>query len=72
MGIEHCLVPFHIFLDKGHVSTQVNMHPIVLHATWLSSEVQNGSGNGGGIIIGFMPIVCYHSLQRTFLIGTPD
>jgi hypothetical protein len=55
--LEHCLAPLHIFLDEGRVSTRMNMHPIVLRALWLNSEVWNGSGNGGGIIIGFMPMV---------------
>jgi hypothetical protein len=56
--LEHCLAPLHIFLDEGRVTTRMNMHPIVLRALWLNSEVRNGSGNGGGIIIGFMPMVC--------------
>jgi hypothetical protein len=55
--VEHCLAPFQIFLDEGQVSSHVQMHPIVLRGLWLTAEVRDGSGNGGGIIIGFMPKV---------------
>ncbi|KIJ36129.1 hypothetical protein M422DRAFT_261454 [Sphaerobolus stellatus SS14] len=43
--------------DKGKVSSTTKMHPIVLRAAFLPSEIRNASGNGGGVFIGLMPIV---------------
>ncbi|KIJ30675.1 hypothetical protein M422DRAFT_267721 [Sphaerobolus stellatus SS14] len=43
--------------DKGKVSSTTKMHPIVLQAAFLPSEIRNASGNGGGVFIGLMPIV---------------
>ncbi|KAK6984149.1 hypothetical protein R3P38DRAFT_3232422 [Favolaschia claudopus] len=53
----HCWLPLHIWLDKGLVTSHVKMFPIVLRALWLPSEIRNASGNGGGVIIGFMVMV---------------
>ncbi|KAJ7215965.1 hypothetical protein GGX14DRAFT_359331, partial [Mycena pura] len=53
----HCWLPLHIWLDKGLVTKHVKMFPIVLRALWLPSEIRNASGNGGGVILGFMVIV---------------
>ncbi|KAK7029147.1 hypothetical protein R3P38DRAFT_2934234 [Favolaschia claudopus] len=53
----HCWLPLHIWLDKGLVTSHVKMFPIVLRALWLPSEIRNASGNGGGVIIGFMIMV---------------
>ncbi|KAK6980868.1 hypothetical protein R3P38DRAFT_3117326, partial [Favolaschia claudopus] len=63
----HCWLPLHIWLDKGLVTSHVKMFPIVLRALWLPSEIRNASGNGGGVIIGFMIMVedPGHSKNRT-------
>ncbi|KAK7029277.1 hypothetical protein R3P38DRAFT_3314735 [Favolaschia claudopus] len=53
----HCWLPLHIWLDKGLVTSHVKMFPIVLRALWLPSEIRNASGNGGGVIVGFMVMV---------------
>jgi hypothetical protein len=57
LGLLRCYAPFLIWLDKGMVSTRVKMYPIVLRPLWIQDSVRNASGNGGGVIIGFMPIV---------------
>lgn len=53
-----CFLPIQIWLDKGNVTQRVQMYPIVMRGLWLDASVQNGSGNGGGILIGMMPMVC--------------
>ncbi|KAK7029209.1 hypothetical protein R3P38DRAFT_3267043 [Favolaschia claudopus] len=65
--LMHCWLPLHIWLDKGLVTSHVKMFPIVLRALWLPSEIRNASGNGGGVIIGFMIMVedPGHSKNRT-------
>jgi hypothetical protein len=55
--MEHCFLPFHIWLDKGNVSRNVQQYPVVMQGAWLDSQVRNASGNGGGILIGLLPIV---------------
>ena len=55
--IPHCFLPLHLWLDKSNVSTTVKMHPIILHPGFLPSKIRNGSGNGGGVLLGYMPIV---------------
>ncbi|KIJ38584.1 hypothetical protein M422DRAFT_176350 [Sphaerobolus stellatus SS14] len=57
-GLPHCFLPLHLWLDKGKVSKTTKKHPIVLRAAFLPSETRNASGNGGGVFIGCMPIVC--------------
>jgi len=32
---------------------------MILRAAWLPRNIQNASGNGGGILLGYMPIVSY-------------
>ncbi|KAJ7899230.1 hypothetical protein B0H14DRAFT_2674128 [Mycena olivaceomarginata] len=53
----HCWLPLHLWLDKGLVTKHVKMFPIVLRALWLPSEIRNASGNGGGVLLGFMVMV---------------
>ncbi|KAF7967343.1 hypothetical protein HWV62_34677 [Athelia sp. TMB] len=53
----HAYLPLHIWLDKGLVTKRVKKHPIVLRAAWLPSKIRNASGNGGGVLVGYMPIV---------------
>ncbi|KAJ7574853.1 hypothetical protein C8J56DRAFT_1064268 [Mycena floridula] len=56
-GYTHCWLPVHIWLDKGNVTTKVKKHPMLLHALWLFSKIRNASGNGGGVLLGYVPIV---------------
>lgn len=56
-GSRHVFMPVIIWLDKGMVTKRVRMHPILMRAAFLPGQIRNGSGNGGGILIGFMPIV---------------
>ncbi|KAJ7668276.1 hypothetical protein B0H14DRAFT_2658000 [Mycena olivaceomarginata] len=53
----HCWLPLHLWLDKGLVTNHVKMFPIVLHTLWLPLEIHNASGNGGGVLLGFMVMV---------------
>ncbi|KII93190.1 hypothetical protein PLICRDRAFT_121618 [Plicaturopsis crispa FD-325 SS-3] len=53
----HCFLPLHLWLDKANITKRVKKHPIVLRAVWLPRRIRNASGNGGGILIGYMPIV---------------
>jgi hypothetical protein len=56
-SIESVLLALHIWLDKGNMTRRVQLHPIVMRMAWLDVSVRNGSGNGGGVLIGFMPMV---------------
>jgi hypothetical protein len=56
-AIESVFLPLHVWLDKGNMTRRIQLHPIVLRAAWLDSTIRNGSGNGGGCLIGFMPMV---------------
>jgi hypothetical protein len=56
-----------LWLNKGMVSRCVKMYPIVIRSLWIHSSVRNGSGNGGGVIIGFMPMVHYDSVYRNVI-----
>jgi hypothetical protein len=44
-------------MDEGNVTKRVKKHPILLHAGFLPSEIHNASGSGGGVLIGYMPVV---------------
>ena len=56
-GLPHCFLPLHFWMDKGKVSTTATMHPGLLQAAFLPQEIQDGSGNGGGCLITYMPKV---------------
>jgi hypothetical protein len=71
-GIVNVFLGLLIWLDQGQVTRRLQMYPIVLRAAWLTALVRNGSGNGGGAIMAFMPEVrerstphleFYHSLR---------
>lgn len=47
----------HLWLDQGKVSNKVKMHPMVLRALSQPAPIRNASGNGGGLLFGFMAIV---------------
>lgn len=63
-----CWMPFHLWLDKGNVTRRLQMHPLVIRALFLPSFIRNASGNGGGILISFTPIVIisYQIFERLF------
>ncbi|KIJ25403.1 hypothetical protein M422DRAFT_273649 [Sphaerobolus stellatus SS14] len=56
-GIPHCFLPLHLWVDKSKVSEKIKMHPIIVRACFLSGAIRNGSGNGGGLLVRYMPIV---------------
>lgn len=56
-GYPHCYLPLHLWLDKGLVTKRVKKHPIVIRPAFLPWKIRNGSGNGGGMLLGFMPAV---------------
>ena len=53
----HCYLPLHFWLNKGLVTQWVKKYPMILCAAWLPRNIQNASDNGGGILLGYMPIV---------------
>lgn len=53
----HCYLPLHFWLDKGMVTRRVKKYPMVLRPVWLLRQIRNASGNGGGVLVGYMPIV---------------
>ncbi|KZV78330.1 hypothetical protein EXIGLDRAFT_634169 [Exidia glandulosa HHB12029] len=57
LGKGHFFLPLHLWLDKGKVSNKVRMHPILLRPLFQPGEIRNASGNGGGLLLAFMPAV---------------
>ncbi|KIJ48583.1 hypothetical protein M422DRAFT_162395 [Sphaerobolus stellatus SS14] len=57
VGVPHCFLPLHLWLDKSNVAKTVKKHPIILRPGFLPSVIRNASGNGGGVLIGYMSIV---------------
>jgi len=57
----HCYLPLHFWLDKGLVTRRVKKYPMILRAAWLPRNIRNASGNGGGILLGYMPIVSHNT-----------
>ncbi|KAJ7696268.1 hypothetical protein B0H17DRAFT_929612 [Mycena rosella] len=55
--LPHCFVPSILWLDKGIVTKHVRKHPIVGRLASLPSAIRNGSGNGGGVLFGYMLII---------------
>ena len=55
----HCYLPLHFWLDKGLVTRRVKKYPMLLRPAWLPRQIRNASGNGGGVLLGYMPIVSY-------------
>ncbi|THU83642.1 hypothetical protein K435DRAFT_689141, partial [Dendrothele bispora CBS 962.96] len=53
----HCFLPLLVWLDKGNVTRKVKLHPMILRASFLPSIIRNASGNGGGILLGYVPSV---------------
>ena len=58
-----CFLPLILWMDKGHVSKHVKKHPILLRAAFLPRKIRNCSGNGGGVLIGYMPVVHAYILE---------
>jgi len=53
----HSYLPLHFWLDKGMVTRRVKKYPMLLRPAWLPRQIRNASGNGGGVLIGYMPVV---------------
>ena len=71
-GFSHCYLPLHFWLDKGLVTRHVKKYPMVLRAAWLPRQIRNASGNGGGVLLGYMPIVRSTHIHLIFLTVSPD
>ncbi|KIJ35457.1 hypothetical protein M422DRAFT_180706 [Sphaerobolus stellatus SS14] len=56
-GMPHCFLPLHLWLNKSNVAKTVKKHPIILRPGFLPSVIRNASGNGGGMLTGYMSIV---------------
>ncbi|KAI0266604.1 hypothetical protein BGY98DRAFT_1102511 [Russula aff. rugulosa BPL654] len=41
----------------GLVTRRVKKYPMLLRPAWLPRQIRNASGNGGGVLLGYMPIV---------------
>ncbi|KAJ7322002.1 hypothetical protein DFH08DRAFT_818379 [Mycena albidolilacea] len=54
LGLPHCFLPLILWLDKGMATKRVRKHPIVGRLANLPSAIRNGSGNGGGVLFGYM------------------
>ncbi|KAJ7822282.1 hypothetical protein B0H14DRAFT_3089030 [Mycena olivaceomarginata] len=46
------------WLDDGLVTKRVSMKPMVFRPVFQPSNIRNASGNGGGVLGGYMPPVC--------------
>ena len=55
----HCYLPLHFWLDKGLVTRRVSKYPMVLRPAWLPRRIRNASGNEGGVLVGYMPMVSF-------------
>ena len=53
----HCYLPLHFWLDKGLVTRRVKKYPMLLQPAWLPRQIKNASGDGGGVLFGYMPVV---------------
>jgi hypothetical protein len=63
-AFPHSYVPLHFWLDKGLVTRRVKKYPMLLRPAWLPRQIRNASGNGGGVLIGYMPIVSHNRLYE--------
>ncbi|VDB87329.1 unnamed protein product [Peniophora sp. CBMAI 1063] len=52
--LPHCYFPWQIWFDKGNMTKHLKLHPMIIRPCFVPSAVANGSGNGGGIFIGFI------------------
>lgn len=41
------------------VTRHVKKYPMVIRAAWLPRNIRNASGNGGGLLLGYMPMVSF-------------
>ena len=71
-GFPHCFLPLHFWLDKGLVTRRVKKYPMMLQAAWLPRQIRNASGNSGGVLLGYMPMVYLVSIPLVFLMVVPD
>jgi hypothetical protein len=54
-------------MDKGNITKRVKKHPVLLRAAFLPRAIRNGSGNGGGVLIGYVPVVGACGFSRCYL-----
>jgi hypothetical protein len=52
-------------MDKGQVTKRVKKHPVLLRAAFLPGDIRNASGNGGGVLIGYMPVASVTPIYLT-------
>ena len=60
----HSYLPLHFWLDKGLVTRRVKKYPMILRPARLPRQIRNASGNGGGVLIGYMPVVSYSACLK--------
>jgi hypothetical protein len=54
------------------VTPHVKKYPMVLWLAWLPCQIRNASGDGSGVLLGYMPIVCLTPIPMTLLTVFPD
>ncbi|KZS98865.1 hypothetical protein SISNIDRAFT_480465 [Sistotremastrum niveocremeum HHB9708] len=55
--IPRCYLPIHFWSDKAKVSNQYSLHPVIMRPGFLPSVIRNGNGNGGGVLIAYLPVL---------------
>ena len=63
------MLAFILYADKTRLSsfgTQKGC-PIIAHLANLPSEVRNGSGYGGGIVVGLLPTVSLRQARQNYI-----
>ncbi|KAJ7651757.1 hypothetical protein B0H17DRAFT_1215217 [Mycena rosella] len=68
--LPHCYVLMALWLDKGMVTKRIRKHPIILRPLFLNGNIRNASGNGGGVLVGYMIIPIDPSDLRQQKCGT--
>ena len=68
----HSFLPLHFWLDKGLVTRRVKKYPMLLRPVWLPRQIRNASGNGGGVLVGYMPVVSHKRLFKDNFSCEPD
>jgi hypothetical protein len=54
-------------MDKACVTKRVKKHPIILRAAFLPGKICNASDNGGGVLVGYMPVVSVN-FKHTYML----
>ena len=64
------MLAFILYADKTRLSsfgTQKG-YPIIARLANLPSEVRNGNGYGGGIVVGLLPIVSLREVRENYIV----